>query len=139
MGFRIAFRVGRARRPATDVPDEWPSIARKGGDRTRLTGRLTLYIINGRPPLKLQMHDELLIQAFPKLSHASPNCRQIELYKNINRTHCEIKGEKNSLKHKTWYLEVNTTRFFDYCGEHVLLLFICLIDYLLALTLHFIP
>ena len=26
-GFRAAVRVGRARRPATDVPDEWPSIA----------------------------------------------------------------------------------------------------------------
>ena len=90
MGFRIAFRVGRARRPATDVPDEWPSIARKGGDRTRLIGRLTLFIINGRPPLKLRMHDALLTQAFPKLTHASPNCRQIELYKNINRTHCDI-------------------------------------------------
>ena len=53
MGFRIAFRVGRTRRLAADVPDEWPSIARKGGDRTRLTGRLTLFIINSPPPLKI--------------------------------------------------------------------------------------
>jgi len=41
-GFRAAARVGRARRSATGVPEEWPSIARKGEDRTRLTGRLTL-------------------------------------------------------------------------------------------------
>jgi hypothetical protein len=40
-GFRAAARVGRARRSATSVPEEWPSIARKGEDRTRLTGRLT--------------------------------------------------------------------------------------------------
>lgn len=39
-GFRPAVRVGRARRPATDVPEEWPSLAGDGKDRTRLTGRL---------------------------------------------------------------------------------------------------
>ena len=88
--FSHAFRVGRARRPVTDVPDEWPSIARKGGDRTRLIGRLTLFIINSRPPLKMRMHDELLTQAFPKLSHASPNCRPLERCENIDRTHCDI-------------------------------------------------
>jgi hypothetical protein len=42
--FRTVLRVGRARRPATDVPDEWSSMARKSRDRTRLTGRLTLYL-----------------------------------------------------------------------------------------------
>ncbi len=32
-GFRAAVRVGRARRPATGVPDEWPSIrvSKRGG------------------------------------------------------------------------------------------------------------
>jgi hypothetical protein len=39
--FRAAARVGRARRSATGVPEEWPSIAFRGVDRTRLTGRLT--------------------------------------------------------------------------------------------------
>ena len=42
VGFRTALRVGRARRSATGVPDEWPSIALWGGDRTRLTGHPTL-------------------------------------------------------------------------------------------------
>ena len=46
-GFRAAVRVGRARRPATCVPDEWPSPRRQPGrDRTRLTGRLALYLID---------------------------------------------------------------------------------------------
>ena len=42
-GFRAAARVGRARRPATGVPDEWssPRGVRARRDRTRLTGRLT--------------------------------------------------------------------------------------------------
>ena len=39
--FRVAARVGRTRRSATGVPEEWPSIALTGEDRTRLTGRLT--------------------------------------------------------------------------------------------------
>src|SRR4029077_3177868 len=42
--FRVAARVGRARRSATGVPEEWPSIApgiAGSEDRTRLTGRLT--------------------------------------------------------------------------------------------------
>src|SRR5690348_6520554 len=33
-------RVGRVRRPATDVPEEWPSKGGNALDRTRLTGRL---------------------------------------------------------------------------------------------------
>ncbi len=38
--FRPAVRVGRARRMATCVPDEWSSpTPRRGADRTRLTGR----------------------------------------------------------------------------------------------------
>src|SRR6185437_9003965 len=40
--FRAAIRVGRARRPVTGVPEEWPSPTLAGGDRTRLTGRLAL-------------------------------------------------------------------------------------------------
>jgi len=36
---RAVIRVGRARYPATDAPDEWPSPG-YSGDRTRLTGRL---------------------------------------------------------------------------------------------------
>src|SRR5215813_3641266 len=35
-------RVGRARRPATGVPEEWPSRDGNVPDRTRLTGRLAL-------------------------------------------------------------------------------------------------
>jgi len=39
--FRAAVRVGRARRPVTGVPDEWPSNCLfRAGDRTRLTGHL---------------------------------------------------------------------------------------------------
>ena len=38
--FRAAVRVGRARRPVTGVPDEWPSSAVAAEHRTRLTGRL---------------------------------------------------------------------------------------------------
>src|SRR5579863_5369297 len=41
--FRAAARVGRARRSATNVPDEWPSPPQwfaAGRDRTRLTDRL---------------------------------------------------------------------------------------------------
>ena len=30
-GFRATARVGRARRPVTGVPDEWPSILARGG------------------------------------------------------------------------------------------------------------
>ena len=43
--FRAVIRVGRARRPVTDVPEEWPSPALAGGDRTRLTGRLALLLV----------------------------------------------------------------------------------------------
>src|SRR3954468_8862289 len=39
--FRAAVRVGRVRRAARRVPEEWPSLRKK--DRTRLTGHLTLY------------------------------------------------------------------------------------------------
>ena len=39
-------RVGRVRRSATIVPEEWPSRGRKAPDRTRLTGHLALL-----PPL----------------------------------------------------------------------------------------
>src|SRR5688572_21606135 len=35
-------RVGRARRPATGVPEEWSSRGGNALDRTRLTGRLAL-------------------------------------------------------------------------------------------------
>src|SRR3546814_11602598 len=42
-GFRPAIRVGRARCPATGIPEEWPSSLRKQVDRTRLTGRLARY------------------------------------------------------------------------------------------------
>ena len=42
-------RVGRGRRPATGVPDEWSSIASTvrggGGDRTRLTDRLAFFYV----------------------------------------------------------------------------------------------
>ena len=40
-------RVGCARRPATGVPEEWPSRGGKPPYRTRLTGQLAL---NGAPP-----------------------------------------------------------------------------------------
>src|SRR3546814_6025144 len=42
-GFRPAIRVGRARCPATGIPEEWPSSLSKQVDRTRLTGRLARY------------------------------------------------------------------------------------------------
>lgn len=35
-----SIRVGRVRRAARSVPEEWSPIRRKAGDRTRLTGRL---------------------------------------------------------------------------------------------------
>src|SRR5262245_38196030 len=35
-------RVGRARRPATGVPEEWPYKGGNALDRTRLTGHLAL-------------------------------------------------------------------------------------------------
>src|SRR5262245_48520789 len=35
-------RVGRARRPATGVPEEWPYRGGNALDRTRLTGHLAL-------------------------------------------------------------------------------------------------
>ncbi|QDJ10993.1 Hypothetical protein HVPorG_05023 [Roseomonas mucosa] len=38
--FRLAARVGRVRRVARRVPEEWSSIVREGGDRTRLTDHL---------------------------------------------------------------------------------------------------
>jgi hypothetical protein len=38
--FRIAVRVGRARRSVTNVPEEWSPLRKK--DRTRLIGHLTL-------------------------------------------------------------------------------------------------
>ena len=41
-GFRATIRVGCRRRPATGVPDEWPSSAVRRMDRTRLTGHLVL-------------------------------------------------------------------------------------------------
>ena len=44
-GFRATIRVGCRRRPATGVPDEWPSSAVRRMDRTRLTGHLTLISI----------------------------------------------------------------------------------------------
>src|SRR5205823_147915 len=45
--FRAAARVGRARRSATNVPDEWPSPSMglsRGRDRTRLTDRLAILL-----------------------------------------------------------------------------------------------
>jgi len=40
---RAAARVGCARRPATGVPEEWPSKGGNALDRTRLTGHLALF------------------------------------------------------------------------------------------------
>ncbi len=40
--FRPATRVDCSRRPAMDVPDEWPSRRGNPPDRTRLTGRLVI-------------------------------------------------------------------------------------------------
>src|SRR5690349_11273377 len=48
--FRVAVRVGRARRAARRVPEECPSLRKK--DRTRLTGHLTQIpqVLFGSPP-----------------------------------------------------------------------------------------
>ena len=46
--FRLVIRVGGARRPVTGVPEEWSSISREGGDRTRLTGPLAHFSSSAR-------------------------------------------------------------------------------------------
>jgi len=63
-GFRATIRVGCRRRPATGVPDEWPSSAVRRMDRTRLTGHLVISFLmpitdrrGPAPPSNVQSRD----------------------------------------------------------------------------------
>jgi hypothetical protein len=57
-------RVGRARRLATGVPEEWSSHAPRGMDRTRLTGRL-IRIHHARAGLFAALVDRTKIEQSP--------------------------------------------------------------------------
>jgi hypothetical protein len=61
---RLAVRVGRVRRAARRVPEEWSSRAKNGADRTRLTGRLAPFAVatahtamNDHPRTYRESHD----------------------------------------------------------------------------------